>query len=174
MPQPKSTSAGGRTTASGRRPSPASPRRRRTAEPQDARADQVLRFLDPRELVVITRDRLQDVLDDAVMRGRLTRADASLLVSELVHRGRRQTEDLLADLEQLLGRQRESLPQTDGKAQREPSPAFPIEGYDDLTAAQVTSHLGELAPAELRKMGDYERRNANRKSVLAAIEQRLA
>ena len=52
-------------------------------------------------------------------------------------------------------------------------PPFPILGYDDLTAAQVTGRLGDLAPAELRKVRDYERRNANRKSVLAAIEQKL-
>lgn len=133
----------------------------------------MLRFLDPRELVVLPRDRVQEVLDDAVMRGRMTRADATLLVSELVQRGRRQTEGLLADVEQLLGRRREQLPETDGKVPRDPTPAFPIDDYDDLTAAQVTSNLGELAPAELRKVRDHERRNANRKSVLAAIEQRL-
>ena len=52
-------------------------------------------------------------------------------------------------------------------------PAFPILGYDDLTAAQVTDRLGDLTPAELRKVRDYEKRNANRKSVLAAIEQKL-
>jgi len=52
-------------------------------------------------------------------------------------------------------------------------PSFPIFGYDDLTAAQVQARLGELNPPELRKVRDYERRNANRKSVLAAIEQKL-
>ena len=52
-------------------------------------------------------------------------------------------------------------------------PSFPILGYDDLTAAQVTERLGELDAAELRKVRDYEQRNANRKSVLAAIEQKL-
>jgi hypothetical protein len=51
--------------------------------------------------------------------------------------------------------------------------SFPVIGYDDLTAAQVTERLGDLDPGELRKVGDHERRNANRKSVLAAIEKRL-
>ena len=52
-------------------------------------------------------------------------------------------------------------------------PSFPILGYDDLTAAKVTDRLGDLTPAELRKVRDYEKRNANRKSVLAAVEQKL-
>jgi hypothetical protein len=38
----------------------------------------------------------------------------------------------------------------------------------------VTSSLDDLTPAELRKVRDYERRNANRKSVLTAVEKRLA
>ena len=52
-------------------------------------------------------------------------------------------------------------------------PSFPILGYDDLTAAQVNERLGDLGPAELRKVRDYEKRNANRKSVLAAVEKKL-
>ena len=53
-------------------------------------------------------------------------------------------------------------------------PSFPILGYDDLTAAQVEGRLDGLTPAELRKVRDYERRHANRKSVLGAIERALA
>jgi hypothetical protein len=52
-------------------------------------------------------------------------------------------------------------------------PSFPILGYDDLTAAQVQSRLDGLSPAELRKVRDYEKRNANRKSVLDAIQSKL-
>jgi hypothetical protein len=52
-------------------------------------------------------------------------------------------------------------------------PNFPITGYDDLTADQVVKRLGTLTPAELRKVRDNERRNANRKTVLAAIESKL-
>jgi hypothetical protein len=51
--------------------------------------------------------------------------------------------------------------------------SFPILGYDDLTAAQVQGRLDGLSPAELRKVRDYERRHANRKSALAAIDKRL-
>ena len=48
-----------------------------------------------------------------------------------------------------------------------------IAGYDDLTAAQVASRLDDLEPAELREVRSYERRNANRKTVLAAVERKL-
>ncbi len=53
-------------------------------------------------------------------------------------------------------------------------PSFPILGYDELTAAQVEQRLTGLKPAELRKVRDYERRHANRKTVLDAIERALA
>ena len=53
-------------------------------------------------------------------------------------------------------------------------PNVPVVGYDDLTAAQVTARLDDLSPPELRKVRDYERRNANRKSVLSAVERKLS
>ncbi len=149
-------------------------------------------------LLMISRDRVQEVLDDAVSRGRVTREDANELVADLVRRGRRQTEDLMQDFEQLLGRGREAT--TDvrrqarsatTRARRKPvvdrvlrevdrtrraagvPPTFPILAYDDLTAAQVGDRLADLSPPELRKVRDYERRNANRKSVLTALERAL-
>jgi hypothetical protein len=51
--------------------------------------------------------------------------------------------------------------------------SFPITGYDDLTAAQIQGRLSDLTPAQLRKVRDYERRHANRKSVLSAIGAKL-
>ena len=141
--------------------------------------EQLQRILNPLELVVLTRDRVQGALDEAVERGRITRQDATDLASELLSRGRRQTDELVAELEGLLGR---SLGSPADRVIREVDrarraagigPSFPIVGYDDLTAAQVQARLGELSPPELRKVRDYERRNANRKSVLAAIEQKL-
>ena len=51
---------------------------------------------------------------------------------------------------------------------------FPIDEYDELTAAQIVSRLGELPLDELRRVRDYERRNANRKTVLAALDAKLA
>ena len=41
----------------------------------------------PLDALVITRERIQEVLDDAVERGRMTRDDATELFGELVRRG---------------------------------------------------------------------------------------
>jgi polyhydroxyalkanoate synthesis regulator phasin len=149
------------------------------------------RTLRPLDLVVLTRDRIQDTLDEFAERGRVTRDDANELVAELVRRGREQTDDIIGDLEQLLERGRDQLGAATKKARRtEPvdrivrtadrarrtvgvGPAFPIIGYDDLTAGQVEDRLGPLTPPQLRKVRDYERRHANRKTVLAAIERAL-
>jgi polyhydroxyalkanoate synthesis regulator phasin len=162
------------------------------ASPDDVAEQLSRRMLDPLGLIMLTRDRIQETLDDAAARGRVTRSDANDLVAELVRRGRQQTDDLLAELEQLLGRGRGQLGSATKRARRaEPvdrlvrtaerarrtvgvGPTFPILGYDDLTAGQVTDRLADLKPADLRTLRDYERRHANRKSVLEAIEKRLA
>lgn len=57
--------------------------------------------------VTISRDRLQEVVDDAVRRGRMTRGDAEELVARLVSRGREQAESIIAELEKILGQVRE-------------------------------------------------------------------
>ena len=129
--------------------------------------------------LTLTSDRLQETVDDAVRRGRMTRKDAEELLSTLVTAGRAQTEALLADVEQLLGRggAGDAVLRTVDRARRRVGAgvggSFPILGYDDLTAAQITKRLADLTPAQLRKVRDYERRNGARKSVLSAIERKL-
>lgn len=132
--------------------------------------------------VVLTRERINETLDDAVRRGRMTRDDAEELTASLVGIGRRQAQDLLADVESLLGTgRRRTAESTDAivrqvdRARRAAGlgPTFPILGYDDLTAAQIAERLSDLTPAQLRKVRDHERRNANRKSVLTAVERAL-
>jgi polyhydroxyalkanoate synthesis regulator phasin len=59
--------------------------------------------------VTVSRDRLQEVFDDAVAHGRMTRDDANELVSRLVARGRQQTESLMRDLERLLEQTRDRI-----------------------------------------------------------------
>jgi polyhydroxyalkanoate synthesis regulator phasin len=165
----------------------------------------------PLDLVMLSRQRIEDALDEVVKRGRMTRDDASQLGQALFTIGRQQTDDVMKDLEQLLGRGRTELETRTGtvrdrsveaargarrsvgqatsaarkaadpllmqadRARRVAGvgPSFPISGYDDLTAAQITSRLDTLTPAELRKVRDYERRRGNRKSVLEAIEAKL-
>jgi polyhydroxyalkanoate synthesis regulator phasin len=128
--------------------------------------------------LTLTSDRLQETVDDAVRRGRMTRKDAEELLSTLVTAGRAQTEALLADVEQLLGRGAgDAVLRTVDRARRHIGAGvggnFPILGYDDLTAAQITKRLTDLTPAQLRKVRDYERRHDARKSVLNAIERKL-
>jgi polyhydroxyalkanoate synthesis regulator phasin len=145
----------------------------------------------PIEVVVLTREWIQETLDDAARRGRVTRHDANELAAALIRKGRQQTDDVRAELERQLSRGRDQIGSATRKARRsEPvdrivrtadrarrtvgvGPSFPIIAYDDLTANQVTGRLGELRPADLRKVRDYERKHANRKSVLDAIEKAL-
>src|SRR5205085_9067836 len=61
----------------------------------------------PFELVMLSRDRIEDAMDEVVRRGRMTRDDATELAQALFTLGRQQTEDVMRDLEQLLGRGRE-------------------------------------------------------------------
>jgi polyhydroxyalkanoate synthesis regulator phasin len=151
----------------------------------------VNRILRPLDIVMLSRQRIQETLDEAAERGRMTRADANELVSELVGRGRQQTEELLAEFERLLGRGRDQLGSARRRARRSepvdqlvrvadrarravgagPSPS--ISGYDELTASQVNKRLVELARPELRRIREYESRHANRKSVLDAIDKQL-
>ena len=119
--------------------------------------------------IVLTTDRLQATLDDAVRRGRMTRDDAEELARALVESGRRQTEELLADLEGLVGR---SLEVAGGTVRRVAGRgALPIDDYDDLTAAQITQRLDGLSDADLRRVREHELAHANRKTVLRAIER---
>jgi polyhydroxyalkanoate synthesis regulator phasin len=165
--------------------------------------------------VILSRERIEEVMNDAVKRGRITADDAQSTVQRLFQRGRKETNDVVRDLERLAKRGRSEVETRTTAARKrsgtaasrarkqvedatsrvrtravrsgEPAlaqvdrvrraagvpPRFPILSYDDLTAAQVQGRLSDLTPAELRKVRDYERRNANRKSVLNSIGTRL-
>jgi polyhydroxyalkanoate synthesis regulator phasin len=69
----------------------------------------------PLELVMLSRARIEDALDEVVKRGRMTRDDATQLGQALFTVGRQQTDDLMKDLEQLLGRRRSQLEARTGK-----------------------------------------------------------
>jgi polyhydroxyalkanoate synthesis regulator phasin len=149
--------------------------------------------------VTISRDRLQEVVDDAVRRGRMTRGDADEMIGRLVTRGRDQAEDLLSQLERLLAQARDAP----GRARKQAGthaqkarkravkaadkplagadrvrraarvPGFPISAYGQLTVRQIERRLQELSPAQLRKVRDYERSNKARKSLLRALDRKL-
>ena len=180
MPQPKSSSGRARKAAR----SGAAKRE----EENVARGIAALREVLTRAVTLPT-DRVREAMDDAVRRGRMTRGDAEELAQSLITVGRRQTEELLAELEGLVGKQkstaadvRKRTQQATDRVSREVDRArraaglgnaFPITGYDDLAAAQITARLDDLTPVELRQVRDYERRHGNRKTVLSAVERKL-
>ncbi len=55
------------------------------------------------DTVVLTAERLQETIDDAVRRGRMLPADAQELAVNLHVAGRRQLEDLVAEIERRTG-----------------------------------------------------------------------
>jgi hypothetical protein len=157
-----------------------------------ALAEQLVdRILKPLGLVVLSRERIQETLEEAAERGRVTRSDANDLAALLIQRGRLQTDEIFGDLDRFLGRGRQQIDSAALRARRTDSvdrlvrgadrarrtvgvgPSFPIIGYDDLTVAQVRQRLGALSKADLRKVRTYERRHANRKTVLDQVEKRL-
>jgi polyhydroxyalkanoate synthesis regulator phasin len=149
--------------------------------------------------ITISRERLQEVVDDAVRRGRMTRGDAEEMVGRLVTRGRDQAEDLLSQLERVLAQVREApgrakqqvgdravrarkravkavdkpLAGADRMRRAARVPGFPITAYDQLTIRQIDRRMQELSLAELRRVRDYERRNKGRKSLLRSLDRRL-
>jgi polyhydroxyalkanoate synthesis regulator phasin len=168
---------------------------------ESTRAEQsVQAFRDALEKsVTISRERLQEVVDDAVKRGRMTRGDAEEMVNRLVSRGRDQAEDLRKQLDGALAQLREAPDrarrEVGGRAESARKravkavdrplagadrvrrvarvPGFPITAYDQLSIRQIDRRLQELSPAQLRKVRDYERRNKARKGVLRSLDRKL-
>src|SRR4029450_9506832 len=99
------------------------------------RARLVRGVLSPLNAVFLTRKNIEEVVEDAVVRGRMTRSDAQEMIQSLLSRSARATDDFLADLERMLGGGADSLPEP---AERR---SLPIAGYDELSAAQVQDKL---------------------------------
>jgi hypothetical protein len=118
------------------------------------------RIIKPLGLVVLSRERIRETLDEAAEQGRITRRDAEELFLTLVQRAN-ESLDLL-----VRGADRARRTMRIG-------PSFPIRGYDELGVGQVQKRLSGLSAADLRKVRDYERRHGNRKSVLSAIDKAL-
>jgi hypothetical protein len=147
-------------------------------------------LIKPSGMVLLTRDRIEEALHKS---GKLSPKDARGIAGDLVKRGRKETDDVLKDLENLLDKGRRDVSKraskARGRAVHAASPAiaradkarraagvgskFPISLYDELNVGEIKTRLGDLSPAELRKVRDYERRNANRKGVLSTIESKL-
>ncbi|MDO9407588.1 hypothetical protein [Patulibacter sp.] len=138
--------------------------------------------------VAETGERVQETVEDAVRRGRMTRKDASELAAAIVAASRRQTDEIRQEIEALLERGRRTvgkggtagagaaLPEAvaipierEGGGER----TLPIERYDELTAVLVRKSLTGLSDDELRAVREHEVAHANRKTVLAAVDRLL-
>ena len=163
MPQPKRPSGGDAAQSS---------------DGEDERsALETIRELLARSLM-LPSDRVRETVEDAVRRGRITRDDAEELVDRLVLLGRQQTDDAIARLETLRPPGADRVLREVERARRaaglgSPNAVGGIPRYDDLTAAQIVSRLSDLGDADLRRVHEHEKKNANRKSVLAAVEKKL-
>jgi polyhydroxyalkanoate synthesis regulator phasin len=139
--------------------------------------------------VMLTAARVQEAMDDAVRRGKLTRRDAEELARTLVDTGRRQSFDLLTEVEQLVEKSKGDLSSASNLVRESTDrvlqqvdrvrrtagvgQSFPIPAYDELTAAQITTRLDGLSAGDLRRVREHERAHANRKTVIVAVERAL-
>jgi DNA-nicking Smr family endonuclease len=84
---------------------------KKSARPTVGLDKSIAQFRDSLEhSVTLSRERIQEVVDDAVQRGRMTHGDAEKMIGELLKRGRKQTDSLLSELEKLVRQARRKLP----------------------------------------------------------------
>jgi polyhydroxyalkanoate synthesis regulator phasin len=97
--------------AKAKKPAPKSPSKKASARPTVGLDKSIAQLKDSLEhSVTLSRERIQEVVDDAVKRGRMTHGDAEKMIGELLKRGRKQTDTLLSELERLVRQARRKLP----------------------------------------------------------------
>lgn len=81
---------------------------------------------------MLASEAIQEAMDEAVERGRVTRDDANDLVGDLVRKGREQKDDVLANLDELLGKGIGQLEQLSKKLDGTAAGARRAESVDRL------------------------------------------
>ena len=189
---PAKRAAPKKTTTTAKAPVKRAPQAKAGSEHENGARSPVSALLDfLARTLVITTERLQATIDDAVARGSISNAAGEDLVERLLAAGRRQAEDLREEFERLGEQHRDDVIAAGLRAgaQLAPDrvlreldrfrrsfgvgPSFPILGYDDLSAEQILDRLEDLNSAQLRKVRDHERHHAKRKTVLDRIESEL-
>jgi polyhydroxyalkanoate synthesis regulator phasin len=112
--------------------------------------------------ITISRERLQEVVDDAVRRGRMTRGDAEDLVGRLVSRGREQAEDIISELERIITTLRKDVPGAVTNPRRTAGRA----------ADRARRELEDAAGRARKEVGSRVQRG--RRRTVAAVDQPLA
>jgi hypothetical protein len=128
--------------------------------------------------LVLSRDRLADLYEELVGRGR----DG---LGSVIQRPRHQLERVKVELgdnaREARDETREALEddriETTGSASGRIAPPtaeqLPIEEYEELTAQQIVARVTRLTQDELERIRAYERENRNRATILQAIEPRM-
>jgi len=142
---------------------------KQTAEPDGqpqtgTRAEQsVQAFREALEKSVhISRERLQEVVDDAVRRGRMTRGDGEELVTRVITRGREQAEDMIGELERVVVQLRGEV-ETRAKEPRKNA---------ERAAGRARRELEDAGDRARQQVGEQAERA--RKRAVAAVDQPLA
>jgi hypothetical protein len=110
--KPKKATAKKPAKAKPKKAAPKKPAGKKSSSRPTAGLDKsIAQFRDSLEhSVTLSRERIQEVVDDAVKRGRMTHGDAEKMIGELLKRGRKQTDTLLSELEKLVRQARRKLP----------------------------------------------------------------
>lgn len=142
---------------------------KQTAEPDaqeqtGTRAEQsVQAFREALEKSVhISRERLQEVVDDAVRRGRMTRGDGEELVTRVITRGREQAEDMIGELERVVVQLRDEV-ETRAREPRRNA---------ERAAGRARRELEDAGDRARQQVGEQAERA--RKRAVAAVDQPLA
>jgi hypothetical protein len=128
--------------------------------------------------LVLSRDRLADLYEELVGRGReglgsvvqrprqqLERVKVEL--GDITREARDETGEALADAPV------ETAESASGRIAPPTAEQLPIEGYEELTAQQIVARVPRLTQDELDRVRAYERENRNRATILQAIEPRM-
>ena len=134
---PQAADEGIIVATSTRKKSTRRPKASRSAERPDKNLEAFRDALE--KSITLPRERIQEVVDDAVKRGRMTRDDANELVSKLVSRGRKQSEELVKDLEALLDQARKQVERNTAKARKR------VEKQTTKARRQVKGTAGKVA-----------------------------
>ncbi|HVL77194.1 MAG TPA: hypothetical protein VM406_14355 [Noviherbaspirillum sp.] len=59
------------------------------------------------------------------------------------------------------------------KQGRSPDRGLPIEGYQQMTIAQISKEMEKLSAADIRKLRSYEVKHKNRKGMLERMDRML-
>ena len=103
-------------------------------------------------------------------------AEAALKATERAKKAERRATKAVEEAADQARRREEAAERRAAAREVEPAPPqdSPVEHYDDLAAEEVIALLASLERGDLGTLRDYERRNANRARVLAAIDSVLA